>query len=460
MRLLYTMPSPLALAATSALTAAIVYIVKRRQLRSSAAPCFDVPLNRSGTHAVKLDLSERPQALQLWVADMDLPCADAIRRALLERASHPNYGYTLQPRAAWDAVGRWLVERQRYPSPPPAESFVFSASVVTSCCSLLRALTSAGDAVVVMTPLYAPLQRAVSGAGRELVEHKLRWRRRCAAGEAAAYQMDVETRLAPLLEATPNARALVLCNPHNPGGRRWRREELAELAALCARRGLLVIADEIWADWCLPSERGGRTSGGGRAGNGFAPFAPLAAAAGCAHVVLGAPTKTFSLAGLHASYLIIPDEALREAYRAYAEPAFLTFGSTFATVAMLACYTEPEAARWLDAAIAHVCANLHALRAHLARHLGGRVVVLPLEATYCAWLDCAALGLRGEELKELFLGAGLVLSPGAEFDASGASDGYMRINLACARCTILEAARRICRAVLSHDALMHDARAT
>ena len=295
--------------------------------------------DRSNTFSVKHELSSEPSGLQMWVADMELQCCPAIVRAISERAAHANYGYTIQPSAAWDAIAAWLFERQGWPSPPARSDFVFSASVVTSFCNVLRAFTAEGDGVVVMTPLYAPLQRAVTGCGRRLVEHRLAFRDRCVFGEEesptyqvspplltfpwppflpsiASCQMDVSTRLAARLDAEAESdrgrvKLLLLCNPHNPSGRVWRRPELAALAAECAHRGILVISDEIWADWVLPS--GSLWP--------FVPFTSVATPAGCAHCTLGAPTKSFSLAGLHASYLVLPDAELRRKYLAYADPA-------------------------------------------------------------------------------------------------------------------------------------------
>ena len=274
---------------------------------------FERPVDRRRSHTVKHDLSAvvhgegaaSEGVLQMWVADMELPCCPRIQRAIVERAAHPSFGYTIQPTQIWTLVGEWLVARQGWPSAPPPDHFVFSGSVVTSFSNVLHALTKPSDAVLAFTPLYAPLQNAVEGCGRRLVRHPLR---RDAAGrfELDAAQLDGEL---------DGVAVLLLCSPHNPSGRVWRRDELRALAAACARRNVLVVADEIWADWCLPTSiaaAGGSGGGGTAAAAGvFVPFGPIAAAAGCAHVIMGAPSKTWSLAGLHASYLIIGDGALR-----------------------------------------------------------------------------------------------------------------------------------------------------
>ena len=165
---------------------------KRRQLRpqphhrrpqqpSSDPLGFDADFDRTGMHTVKHELSAvlhgeragRADALQLWVADMELPCCAAIQRAIAERAAHGSFGYTVQPASAWDAIASWLVNHQGWETHPPRDSFVFSASVVTSLANVLRSLTSVGDGVLVFTPLYAPLQRCITGCGRRLIQYPL-----------------------------------------------------------------------------------------------------------------------------------------------------------------------------------------------------------------------------------------------------------------------------------------------
>jgi cystathionine beta-lyase len=268
-----------------------------RRRRRSRCFGFDAPVDRSCVHTVKHDLAAilygeaAACALPMWVADMELPCCAHIQRAIAERARHPTFGYTVQPREIWESVGRWMVERQGWCRAPKPASFVFSASVVTSFCNVLEALTAAGDTVVVMTPLYAPLQHAVVGTGRRLVRHALRLSER-----SGRYEMD----MAALEAQLDGAHCLLLCSPHNPSGRMWRRDELRAVCAACAARRVLLVADEIWADWALPG-----------CDVAFVPCAALAAEAGCALVTLGAPTKSWSLAGLHASFVVIDDDEMR-----------------------------------------------------------------------------------------------------------------------------------------------------
>tara|TARA_B110001452_G_scaffold266425_1_gene273267 strand:- start:908 stop:2257 length:1350 start_codon:yes stop_codon:yes gene_type:complete len=419
-------PSTSTCVATLGAALLLVHLWRRRRPRFA----FDGPLDRSGVHTVKHELpvlmhgEAAVEALNMWVADMELPCCDRIRGAIMDRAQHPTFGYTIQPREIWSRVGRWMVERQGHPSAPDPSSFVFSASVVTSFWNVLEACTAPGDRVLLMTPLYAPLQQAVSSSGRVLVPHALQLSQ-----ERGRYEIDL-----PRLEADlQGVSLLLLCSPHNPSGTVWRRSELAAVASACARRGVTLVADEIWADWPLP---------------GAEPFVPCRAVVpadggGPRLITLGAPTKSWSLAGLHASFLVIEDDELRQQYTRRALPAFLAFGSTFATTAMLAAYEH--GAPWLDAARAHVRANVDVLCSLLRAHVP-EVVPLPPEATYLVWLDCSRLGLAPAALHDFLLRrAKLHLSAGEEFAPEAAQ--FMRINVACSRPMLLEAVGRLRRAV-------------
>lgn len=448
--------------ATGALCVVIRQCVRAlRRLRASRlgrlSARFDIPVDRSAVFTVKHGLASALHgeaaegALKLWLADMDLPGCDAIRAALERRASHPTYGYTYQPPQLWNAVARWL--REQHDWDVPIDSLVFTPSVVTGFATALAAYTQPGDRVLVMTPLYEPLQAAVTGMGRVLVCFALREEggaaaggdaaaggedaaggRGCAAGgqtkagetavggrevagggrcAAGAHdrelQLDLRSRLEPLL---PTIKLLLLCSPHNPAGRVWRKAELVSLADACARHGVLILEDAIWADWCLW-------------GHPFIPFASAAAQASsqtgkppCQRVTLGAPSKSWNLGGLHAAWVQFSDEALRQSYLAQAEPAALTFGSAFATEGMAAAYTH--GGPWLSRAKIYVQENLDFVTGYLRAHVPEIEVLIP-QATYLLWLDCSGLGfgsaagLNAFMLKEarLLLSSGDSFAPGS-----------------------------------------------
>lgn len=428
-------------AAGSAVAVLLVTYYCRRRRRQAYA-LDGSALDRRGHHTVKhvigSSMSNQPDALNLWVADMELPICEALHETIMQRARHPTFGYTIQPTIIWERAARWLVEKQGWAHAPSPSAFVFSASLVSSFCNVLRALTDPGDGVVVMVPSYAPMQEVVKGSGRRLILHSLR-------RQGSSYDLALDALQALLDVEKP--KVLLLINPHNPAGRVWTRPELAALAAACARCGVLVVSDEIWADWVF-------------ARGTFTPFAAVAAAhvdapaqdqpLACKHITLNAPTKTFNLAGLHASYLIIEDAAMREQYVSYVAPGFFHYGSTFATVALLAAYEQGD--EWVDEVRAHVRANLEFLSGALAaRDIG--VTALPVQATFLAWLDCTGLVQRYRldgpgALRKFFADdAGLVLSAGSEFDPTGQSDAFMRMNVACPRAQIVEAVDRLRAAV-------------
>lgn len=435
-------------AAAATLLLIAIYVRRNKGRRSFN---FDSPaVDRQGTHTVKHILSAKPEAgaLQLWVADMELPICERIQAAIVKRAQHPTFGYTIQPTRIWEHAGAWLAQYQHWPHAPKPEAFVFSASVVSAFCNVLRALTSEGDGVVVMVPSYAPMQQVVQSCGRRLVLHAMRWAHHQRASREHSrydhgYDMNLDVLAATLAATKP--KVLLLLNPHNPSGRVWSRDELSALARLCASHGVITISDEIWGDWVLDSDAAR-----------FTPFAAVAGPAGCSCIVLNAPTKTFNLAGLHAAYAIIEDSELRSRYLAHVSPAWLHFGSTFATEAMLAAYQH--GAEWLEAARAYVRANVEFLTAALADADVG-VVAMPTPATYLVWLDCAALMSRASlrdksALEQFMLDAGLVFSPGSEFDPTGASDHFMRLNAACPRSMLHDAVQRL-RSAVASDALAY-----
>ncbi|KAL1530108.1 hypothetical protein AB1Y20_001029 [Prymnesium parvum] len=350
---------------------------------------------------------------------MDLPCCERIRRALAKRCEHPTFGYTFVPSAAWQHAARWLGEQQGWEHPLAEDNFVFSPSVVTSFYNIVQAFTSPSDGVLVFTPLYRPLQQVVEGSKRKLVCQSLEF----ASGQ---YRLD----LAAVEAQLPLVRLVLLCNPQNPSGRAWRRDELDALAFACARHNVLVVSDEIHADWCLW-------------GHKHSPFSNSAKATCCSHITLNAPTKTWNLAGLHCSYLVFVDMHLKQRYIDAVFHGHLTFNNVFASVALLTAYNE--GLPWLCAAKAYIEDNISWLEHFLRLHIP-EIVVLRPEATFLVWMDCAGLGLGADELDKFMISeARVILSSGREFSAE--TSLYQRLNCGCSRGKLTEAARRLERAV-------------
>lgn len=405
-----------------------IWLVSRRTLLRDVSMDgprhnFEVTIDRSAYPTVKHNLadlclgSDTSGALKLWLADMELPCCPPVQKALIARAMHPDFGYTLKPNGLWRVVGDWLVRHQRWDAAPKDESFVWSATVVSAASTALRTLTEPGEGVLIMTPLYGSLQNIVDGSGRCAVRVAMD---RDAGGN---YSMDLAAGGA-IDRALRRCTAALLCNPHNPTGRVWAADELRSFAALCSKHGVLVIADEIWADWC-------------HAGHLFQPFCNFARRAKCDHVVLGSPSKAWSLGGLHASFAVIEQDDLRRRYLSLASPVANTFGS----VGMMAAYEHGE--KWLADVKAHVEGNIEYALKYFENHIP-EIIPLRPESTYNMWLDCKQLGLNPKELTAFMLEeAQLALESGTKFDPGGSSGFFQRINVACSRKMLEESMERL-----------------
>lgn len=387
---------------------------------------FDKVVNREGVFTVKHGLKsiifgeDARDAIPLWVADMDLPCAVEIVDALKRRMEHPTFGYTFQPSEMWLAAQTWISERHGWEV--PLDAFVFCPSVVTATAAALWAFTEPADSVLLMTPLYEPLQTVVRGAGRDLKTHELSLAN-------GVYVIDTARLEADLT----GCRLLLFCNPHNPGGRVWEAAELRAVAQICHKLGVIVVSDEIWADWALFGKR-------------YRPFAMEAQAEGCDVITLSAPTKTWSIAGLHSSFLVITNEALRKRYLSAVEHAFLHYGSTFATEATIAAYRDGGA--WLRGVKDYIEAQLELCEKVLSARCAPEVVPLRPEATYLLWMDCSGLGVA-DPAAFFRKNAAVILSPGADFGGPSTAL-FARMNVATARSTLEDALERIAKAVEAH----------
>lgn len=381
---------------------------------------FDSIIDRSGTNSIKWGyrrrLCGRDDVIPLWVADMDYAVAPEIQEAIRERASHPVYGYPIRQDGFYESLMQWSL--RRYGWELKREWLCYAPGVVPAINAAVLAYTRPGDKVVIQGPVYHPFRAAVLNNGRRLVDNALSL-------DEGGYRMDLAG-----LERAVDARTklLILCNPHNPVGRVWTRDELLALAELCARRGLVVLSDEIHADIIMPRHR-------------HVPFASVSADAAARSVTCLAVSKTFNLAGLCTANVVIPDARLRDEYQAVSESLALNVTNAFGVAAQEAAYARGEP--WLTELLGYLAGNYARLCEALA---GGPVRVMPLEGTYLAWLDCRGLGLDDEALKAFFLDrAGLWLDEGVKFGPQGS--GFMRLNLACPRATLDEALSRLAAAL-------------
>ncbi|MBU0499149.1 MAG: PatB family C-S lyase [Gammaproteobacteria bacterium] len=383
---------------------------------------FDRPIPREGTGSVKWDGRagvfgpHNADVLPLWVADMDFAAPEAVTRALIERAAHPIYGYSLFPDSLFDALAGWM--HQRHGWPIEREWVIWAPGVVPSLHAAVLGLTRPGEGVIVQSPVYPPFFSAVRVTGRRLIENPLRL-------EGDRYVMD----LAHLEHCAKEARLLILCSPHNPVGRVWTEEELQAVLAIARRHGLAILSDEIHHDLVYPGET----------------HQVLARLAGPDDRVVTAvaPSKSFNIPGLGLSALICPGPEDRAALVHAFDQLHVSASNPFGIAAFEAAYRE--GGPWLDALLAYLAGTRAFALGFIARECPG-IRAIPPQGTYLLWLDCRGLGLDDPTLKSFFLEkARIGLNPGISFGAPGS--GFMRLNLGAPRATVAEALQRLAQAL-------------
>ncbi len=379
---------------------------------------FDAVLPRRGTGSLKWDTGKE-ELFPMWVADMDFPAPLEVRRALEERGAHGIFGYGAPGRDFFAAPAAWQQRRHRWTC--SEEWFLFAPGVVTALAFILKALTREGDGIIIQPPVYYPFYGVIRDNARTIVENPLRL-------EGNRYVMDFEDleRQASRKDVT----ALLLCSPHNPVGRVWTEEELRRAGEICARHGVLVITDEIHEDLVLSGYR-------------HRPFGSLGEDFAANSVTCVAPSKTFNLAGLQCSFIIIPDERKRNLVKQALDAAHLGRPNVFALAAAPVAFQECD--YWVDALMAYVEENVVLLRNFLAQRLPKARLTEP-EGTYLGWVDFREYGFSREELERRMLEKGKIwLDEGYIFGDSGS--GFERIVLACPRSLLQEGLERIERAV-------------
>jgi cystathionine beta-lyase len=382
---------------------------------------FDTLPDRRGTASLKWDFggrfAGREGLLPLWVADMDFAAPPAIAEAVARRAAHGVFGYTLEPESYFEAAMHWLADRHGWNV--RREWLLAAPGVVQTISAALLAASAPGDRIVIQPPVYYPFALRIRANGREVVHNPL-------VLDGDRYRMDLEGLER---ELAAGARMLILCSPHNPGGRAWTGEELERAAGLCARHGAVIVSDEIHADLILPGRR-------------HVPLASVSEAAARITITCVSATKTFNLAGLGGSLAIVRDEGLRERLTAALGAQCGGTANCFAVAASEAAWRH--GADWLDAMLAYVAANFAYLADRLPRELPA-ARVLPLEATYLAWIDLRRLGMPDEEVRTRLLDGGVWLDEGRKFGSGG--EGFQRLNLACPRSMLDRAVGGMVRAL-------------
>ncbi|MDL2206427.1 PatB family C-S lyase [Eubacteriales bacterium OttesenSCG-928-N13] len=381
---------------------------------------FDHGVERRGTGCAKWDACEEvfgcADVLPLWVADMDFAAPEPVVNALVNRAQDGVYGYSSHDDGHVRAVCDWMKRRHDFDVQP--EWVLFSPGVVSSLMYALKALTKPGDKVAIQTPVYGPFFRMAEQTAVGIYRNPLKQ-------TEVGWEMDLEQLEQGFKEGVT---CLMLCSPHNPVGSIWSREELAELVALCNRYNVGIVSDEIHMDFEMP----GHT------------HTPILSVPGADRVILlASATKTFNLAGLRQSSIIVPNEGLRNELTRILTDAGVEEPNLFGAMAQTTAYREGD--EWLDGLIEYLDGNRNYVQQYVAEHLP-EIKLSPLEGTYLMWMDMRALNLSQRDLDKLMVEkAGVGLNSGDSFGEEGT--GFVRMNIATPRRNVEEALRRIERAV-------------
>jgi len=383
---------------------------------------FDKLVERSNTASVKWDATEElfgeKDLLPLWVADMDFKVPAEVVQAIQSQAEHGIFGYTMKKPSYYEAVIDWMKDHHNWVI--EKEWICHSPGVVTALNLIVQAFSEPGDKIIVQPPVYYPFMKAIQNHDRQVVYNPLLF-------NEGRYEMDFEDLISKI---DSSVKMILLCNPQNPGGRVWTESELKRLGDICLERGVLVVSDEIHQDLVFKPGK-------------HIPFAAISEQFGDNSITCTAPSKTFNLAGLQTSNIIISNKTLKEKFVAEGEKYAVTMSNSFGAIATEAAYNH--GGQWLEEVLDYVEGNLHFITKYFKSNLPV-LKVLPLEATYLAWIDCRELGLTSEELEKLFLSkAKVALNQGHVFGPGG--EGFVRMNLACSRSIVEQAVQQMKEAI-------------
>jgi cystathionine beta-lyase len=383
---------------------------------------FDGPVNREGTDCIKYDLREEifgmKNIIPMWVADMDFLTPDFVVESLHKRLDHEIFGYSFRSSEYYQSIINWI--RNRHNWTVEKEWITFSPGIVPALNFCTLAFTQSGDSIIVQPPVYFPFFSAAESHGRNLIHNRL-------TESDGKWCMDFDSLVSVIDDKT---KMIIISNPHNPVGRVWTPEELYTLADICLKYNILIISDEIHCDLVLP-------------GYIHTPLASLSEKIAEITITLIAPSKTFNLAGLSTSSVIISNPVLKKSFNRIVDNLHIGGGNIFGTTASIAAYTHGY--KWLDALLDYIDHNVEYVKKYCSEMIPEIIPVQP-EATYMIWLDCRKFGMNGKELQNFFVSkAGVGMNEGSTFGAGG--EGFMRMNLGTTHQTVIKAMEQIEKAV-------------
>jgi cysteine-S-conjugate beta-lyase len=383
---------------------------------------FDEPAGREGTNCIKYDLREETfgtkDVIPMWVADMDFNTPDFVINSMRNHLNHEICGYSFRPAEYYSSIIEWVKLRHKWAI--EKEWICFTPGIVPALNFCTLAFTQPGDNIIVQPPVYFPFFSAVESHGRNLIYNRL-------IESEGRWLMDFDSLVASIDSRT---KMIIISNPHNPVGRVWTHEELNRLAEICISANILILSDEIHCDLVLP-------------GFTHTPMASISEKIADNTITFIAPSKTFNLAGLSTSSVVISNPALRKSFTRLVDNLHVGNGNVFGTIASIAAYSHGHA--WLEALLDYIDHNIDFVGDYCRKMIPEIVPVMP-EATYMIWLDCRKFGMTGKELQNFFIKrAGIGMNEGSTFGPGG--EGFMRMNLGTTHQTVMKAMEQIEKAV-------------
>ena len=379
---------------------------------------FSRPTERRGTDSYKWDSAPEADIIPLWVADMDFETFPGITEALQRRVAHGIFGYTRVPEAYYEAVCNWFGKHHGWHI--NREDIIYTSGVVPAVSAVIKALTLPGDQVIVQGPVYNCFFSSIRNNGCETVSNSLIYNK-----EELRYEIDFDDLERKL--AHERARLMLLCNPHNPGGRVWTRDELTRVAELCRKYGVRVVSDEIHCELTLYD-------------NQYVPFGSLPDELSRGSITCCSPSKAFNTAGLQIANIVCRDAEVRNRIDRAININEVCDVNPFGVIALQAAYSD-EGYEWLTQLRAYISSNYDLLRERFARELP-KCKVMRMEGTYLAWIDCSELHISSDEIEEMLMHENKVwVNAGSMYGTEGAA--FIRINMACTSELLNEGITRI-----------------
>lgn len=379
---------------------------------------FSRPTDRRGTDSYKWDSAPEADIIPLWVADMDFETFPGITEALQRRVAHGIFGYTRVPEAYYEAVCRWFGKRHGWHI--NREDIIYTSGVVPAVSAVIKALTLPGDQVIVQGPVYNCFFSSIRNNGCEMVSNSLIYNK-----EELRYEIDFDDLERKLKHE--RARLMLLCNPHNPGGRVWTRDELTRVAELCRKYGVRVVSDEIHCELTLYD-------------NEYVPFGSLPDELSRDSITCCSPSKAFNTAGLQIANIVCRDAEVRNRINRAININEVCDVNPFGVIALQAAYSD-EGYEWLTQLRKYISANYDLLLERFARELP-KCKVMRMEGTYLAWIDCSELHIPSDEIEKMLMHENKVwVNAGSMYGAEGAA--FIRINMACTSELLNEGITRI-----------------